>query len=86
MTPYNILRASGWCLSAAIVLGACSLFTPANVKAALDASELGCVFASELTDAKAVADACSVDRALVPVVEKLIGQREAAKKSGVAWK
>ena len=71
--------------SACVFLLACSLLTPANVKTALDATALGCVFASEIIDAKAVADACAIDQALVPVLEKLIAQREAAKKSGVEW-
>lgn len=80
------LRIAFMTLACAFAFAACSLFTPGNVKAALDATALGCVFASELTDAKAVADACSIDQALVPTIEKLIAQREAAKKSGVAWK
>ena len=72
-------------LAAALLAGACSLFTPANIKGALDATSLGCVFASELTDAKAVTDACTIDQALVPVVERLIAQRQAAKSVGVVW-
>jgi hypothetical protein len=64
---------------------ACSLFTPANLKSAIDATQLACVFASALTDSAAVADACQIDRSLVPVLDQLIAQREGAKKSGVRW-
>ena len=68
-----------------LVIGGCSLFTAQNLKTALDASALACVFASELTDAQAVASACSIDQALVPVIDQLIAQRDAAKKQGVHW-
>jgi len=68
-----------------LLIGGCQLFTPANTKLALDASELGCVFATELSDSKAVAGLCKIDQTLVPVIEQLIAQRNAAKKAGVTW-
>jgi hypothetical protein len=72
-------------ITAAWALAGCSYFTPQNVKTALDATELACVFSSELTDSKAVAEACKIDAALVPVLEQLIAQRDAARKQGVKW-
>jgi hypothetical protein len=69
----------------ALYLAACSLFTPQNAKTALEVTQVACVFATQLTDAKAVADVCKIDRTLVPVIEQLIAQREGAKKVGVVW-
>ncbi len=56
---------------------------------ALSAIQLGCVFESSLTDSKAVAEACGFAQAWGPeikvLIEKLIGQREAAKSAGLKW-
>jgi hypothetical protein len=70
---------------AAQALAGCQYFTPQNIRTALDATQLACVFSSELTDSKAVADACQIDQALVPVLDKLLEQRDAARKQGVTW-
>ena len=63
----------------------CALFTPSNVKQALDASELACIMSKQLTDSKALADICKIDHALVPIIDSLIGQREAARAQGAQW-
>lgn len=68
-----------------LALAGCSLFTASNLKTALDGSALACVFGSELTAAAALATVCKLDQALVPVVDQLIAQRQAAKASGVTW-
>ena len=56
------------------------------ISAALTASQLACAFESTLTDAPALADACAIDKALVPELQKIIGEREAAAKAGVRWR
>lgn len=63
----------------------CALFTPKAVSSALDAAQLACVFESQVSDEKSLADACSIANDLIPIVRRLIAQREAAKRSGVAW-
>jgi hypothetical protein len=68
----------------AVGVSACAAFAQ-HAKTALDAISIACIFQSELTDEKALADACGIARELVPVVRKLIGQRDAAKRSGVTW-
>lgn len=55
------------------------------IAAALTASQLACAFESSLTDASALADACAIDKALVPDLQNLIAEREGAKKAGVVW-
>lgn len=57
--------------------------------AVLSDAQIACVFASALTDAPALAKACSiVDNAdkLLPLITQLVGQREGAKKAGVTWR
>ena len=51
----------------------------------LTATQIACAMSSQLTDSKAVAAACQIDAALLPLLEQLIAEREAAKKSGVTW-
>lgn len=63
----------------------CSLFTPKGARNALDAIQLACVFQSELSDEKALADACAIAEDLIPLLRKLVAQREAAKRSGMTW-
>lgn len=63
----------------------CALFTKKNVHSVLDATQIACVFGTELIEEQAVADACDVARDLLPILRNLIGQREGAKKSGVRW-
>jgi hypothetical protein len=56
------------------------------VKTVLDATQLACTFESTITSAPALADACQIDHALVPILENIIGEREAAAKAGVRWR
>lgn len=72
-------------LSLLVATPGCSLLTKRTAKTVLDAAALACVFQSEVTDESAVADACDIARELIPIVRNLIGQREAAKRSGVRW-
>ena len=61
---------------AAMMLSGCAWWA-ANGKTVekdgLKASEVACVLASELTEAPAIALACQIDNALVPEIEKLLG-------------
>ena len=68
----------------ALCLG-CSAATRRAANGALDVAQLACIFASELTDESAVAEACGIERELSPVIRRLIAQREAAKRAGVRW-
>jgi hypothetical protein len=66
-------------------VSACSFLTPKNIRSVLDATAITCVFASELTDEKAVASVCGVADDLIPVLRNLIAQREASRRAGIAW-
>ena len=83
----NKRRSFGLILSfvCATAVGGCALFTKDNANSALDAIQLGCIFGSELVEEKALADACNIANDLIPVIRKIVAQREAAKKSGVYW-
>ena len=67
----------------------CASWTKQDTKAAeqagLSLAQIACVFGSVLTDAPALAEACAIDKSLSPVLEQLIGQREAAKRQGVHY-
>lgn len=63
----------------------CALFTPKNINSALDALQIACIFESQITDEQKLASACGIAQDLIPVVRKLVGQREAAKRAGVSW-
>lgn len=63
----------------------CALFTKKNANSALDAIQLGCVFASTIDDESKLADACGIARDLIPLLRDLVGQRNAARKAGVSW-
>ncbi len=63
----------------------CSAANRRTANGALDVAQLACIFASELTDENAVAEACAIERELAPVIRKLIAQREAARRAGVQW-
>lgn len=63
----------------------CALLTPKNAHSVLDATQIACVFGTELVEEKTVADACNIARDLLPILRNLIGQREGAKRSGVRW-
>lgn len=54
-------------------------------QAVLSASQLACVEASQFTSSAEVATACSIDAALVPVLEQLLAQKAAAHKAGFVW-
>jgi hypothetical protein len=75
-------------IAAVLLIFACKSALPI-IEAALTASQIACIATSTLTDAPALAAACAVDKALVPallpVIENLIAQREAAAKAGVLW-
>jgi hypothetical protein len=43
----------------------------------LSASQILCVLASNLIDDKAVADACEIDQALIPIIRPLLAVKEA---------
>lgn len=70
---------------APVLVSGCSLFTAKNAKSVLDAAQLACLFASTLTDAPAVLEACRIDAELTPVVRQLLAQRDGARKAGVVW-
>ena len=46
---------------------------------------LSCIFGSPIADAPALTKLCRLAPKLIPIVSDLIGQREGAKRSGVAW-
>lgn len=58
---------------------------PVIVNDALTATQIFCVESSQFTDSQAVADACAIDTALVPIIEQLLAQKAAAAKQGFAW-
>lgn len=62
-----------------IAVSACSAFTKAALKTAIDAALVECVYAQRSTDAREVTALCGAAEALAPVVKDLIGQREEAK-------
>lgn len=66
-------------------IAGCGLFTKSNIKTALDAVQLACVFESAITDSDALAKVCDIAEDSVPLVRKLVQQRQAAQKSGVSW-
>jgi hypothetical protein len=59
------------------VVAACNMPAKDVAKDALTASQILCVLASNLTDSKAVAAACQIDQALVPLIEPFLAQKEA---------
>lgn len=64
--------------------GGCGQSLPI-AEAALTLTQIGCVMSSTLTDAQALADFCKIAGPAIPAIQNLIGEREAAKKSGVSW-
>jgi len=83
---HAVMSASLLCLAVSSIGAKC---TPAEIhsaeQAVLSASQIACVFASSLSDSKAIADTCAIDRALLPVLEQLIAVKAAAAKSGVTY-
>lgn len=57
------------------------------IDAGLSVAQIACVFASDLTDAPALAQACGVIRSpeFDAILRRLIAQREGARKAGVRW-
>lgn len=53
---------------------------------ALSAVELACIFSSYETDPSTLSQICGVARDMIPIVRQLIGQREGARRAGVAWR
>lgn len=74
--------------AAPFALVGCANPPPAKtvVQDVLTSAQIACVFLQALTNAPEVATACGIDSKMTPLVEQLIGQREAAKKSGVQFK
>ena len=91
VVPVVARRGAGLVACVALLVAAprCSTFSAQDAKTvvqdALSVSAIACVFASSLTDSKAVAQACQIDQTLAPLIQQLIAQREAAKKQGVTW-
>ncbi len=58
-------------------------------EAALTVTQIACVFGSSIVDPAALTEFCRVAPNLipriVPIVDRLIGQREAARSSGIFW-
>ena len=83
---HAVMSVSVLCFAISSVGAKC---TPAEIhsaeQAVLSASQIACVFASGLSDSRAVADACSIDKALLPVLEQLISVKQAAAKAGVTY-
>ena len=82
--------------AAAVLLGALALSSLSGCawwdkngksveQAVLSASQIACVEATQLTTSAEVATACSIDAALVPVLEQLLAQKAAAHKAGFVW-
>ena len=67
-------------------LSACALFTRKNANTALDAVQLACIFNSAVTQEETLAKICDVSLDMLPVIRKLVSQREAAARAGVKWK
>lgn len=63
----------------------CSLFTKQNANTALDAMQLACIFNSTVTQEEKLAEICSIATDLLPVIRKLVAQREAGRAAGVTW-
>lgn len=57
----------------------------AVAQVALSAADLGCIFSSTETDESKLAAICKIVQPDLTLLHELIGQREAAKKSGTRW-
>jgi hypothetical protein len=51
----------------------------------LDATQIACIFRSEITDDASVAKICNIAPKLLPLIRELVSQREAAKRAGYRW-
>ncbi len=83
--PAEVERAGEFAVAAPAGAAGCALFTGKNIRSALDAVQIACIFESQITDEKQLADACAIAQDLIPILRNLVGQREAAKRSGVSW-
>lgn len=48
-------------------------------------TDLACVMGSMMTDSKALADFCHLADVLIPIVQRLVSVRDAARKAGVIY-
>ncbi len=54
--------------------------------AALNASQIACIFQSQISDAQELKTFCNITQDFDPqLLHNLIGQREAARRAGVRW-
>ena len=51
----------------------------------LKATDLACVMSSLLTDSKEIADFCHLADILIPIVQRLVSVRDAARRAGVVY-
>lgn len=51
----------------------------------LKAKDLACVMGSLLTDSRELADLCHLADILIPIVQKLVSVRDAARRAGVVY-
>lgn len=72
-------------VAAGLLLTGCSLFTSKNANTVLDGAQLTCVFNSAVTQEQELAKVCDVAQELIPLLRKLVAQREASRKVGVSW-
>lgn len=82
LVPLSMLIA----MTSVCFLDGCSVLKPI-VREVLTDGEIACIFSSELNLPEAVASVCQIDKALVDsgLVDKLLQQRNAARKAGVHW-
>lgn len=73
------------CLVALHYCTGCSLLTKQTAKTALTATEIACVFNSEIVEEKTLATVCGIAKELAPLLRDLIGQREGARAAGIRW-
>jgi len=71
-------------VSAVTAMEGCS-FLEKHANSALDAVQLACIFNETITQEEKLAEVCHIATDLLPIVRKLIAQREAGRKQGVTW-
>ena len=89
----RLVAGAAICVTLALAVGGCTWFKAHEAEinsAVLDADQIACIFAGSSLDANEQALACKIPQALIPellpVIEGLIGQREAARKQGIAFR
>lgn len=77
----------GIALSCVPAGGSPALLSPAEI--ALKSTELACLFASHETNSRALAQACRIAPAIIPIaiplIEALIGERDGIPNAGARW-